>query len=195
LLATYNTVPNGSVGGGIWSSAAANGSGTSIYVSTGNDDPNGTQSGDSFAIARLDPTTLVRTDKWTVPANQLGVDSDFGGSPTVFRATLRGTSTSMVGACNKNGRYYALKAGDLAAGPVWFDQISDPHTPGGMTGLCLSAAIWDGQRLFESGPQTTIQSTVYRGSIREIDPATGAYLWETGLPDAVSGSPTLSGGG
>jgi outer membrane protein assembly factor BamB len=195
LLATYHAVPNGSVGGAIWSSAATNGSGSSIYVSIGNDDPNGTQSGDSFSIARLDPTTLARTDIWTVPRNELGVDSDFGGSPTIFRAVISGTSTSMVGACNKNGRYYALNAANLAAGPIWTDQIGDPHAPGGQSGLCLSAAIWDGARLFESGPQTTIRGTVYRGSVRELNPATGAYLWQTGLPVAVAGSPTLSGGG
>ena len=33
------------------------------------------------------------------------------------------------------------------------------------------------------------------GSIRRIDPATGKFLWQTGLADSALGSPTLNGGG
>jgi outer membrane protein assembly factor BamB len=195
LLATYFTVPTGAKGGGIWSSAAATGRGSRIFVTTGNDDPNGTQSGDSFSVVRLDGHTLARQDLWTVPPAQLGVDSDFGGSPTVFQATLNGSPTQMVGACNKNGRYYALNTTNLAAGPIWQFQVGVQHRPHGQTGLCLSAAVWDGVHLFISGPQTTINGTTYPGSVREFNPATGTPVWETGLPLSVAGSPSMDGAG
>jgi len=35
----------------------------------------------------------------------------------------------------------------------------------------------------------------YHGSIEEIDPATGAYIWQTGLPNSALGSPTMNGSG
>ena len=46
------------------------------------------------------------------------------GSPTIFNATINGVSTPMVGACNKNGFYYALRQSSLSAGPVWSAKIS-----------------------------------------------------------------------
>jgi hypothetical protein len=188
-------VPDGSIGGGIWSSAATE-SGNSVFVTTGNGDPDDPNNqGDSVSIVRLNGTTLARTDIWTVPPPQLVQDSDFGGSPTLFTATIDGTPTKMVGACNKNSIYYAWNRNDLAAGPVWQDQIGTPHSPGGQSGLCLSAAAWDGTHLFESGPQTMIDDVTYRGSIREIDPATGSYLWETGLSGGILTSPALDGAG
>jgi hypothetical protein len=42
---------------------------------------------------------------------------------------------------------------------------------------------------------TMIGDVSFGGSIRELDPATGAVIWNTGLPDAVYGSPSLNGAG
>src|SRR6185437_18273 len=52
-----------------------------------------------------------------------------------------------------------------------------------------------GSRLFVAGNDTTINGTTYDGGIRQLDPATGAVIWETGLPGNVVGSPTLDGRG
>ena len=60
----------------------------------------------------------------------------------------------MVGACNKNGVYYALRLDNLAAGPVWTFQAGNPENAG--TGQCIAAAIWDGSRLFVASNGTTI---------------------------------------
>ena len=64
---------------------------------------------------RLDPSSLAVLDSWQL-VNGFA-DSDFGGSPTVFSATLDGIPTDMVGACNKDGFYYAWKLDDLHDGP------------------------------------------------------------------------------
>jgi outer membrane protein assembly factor BamB len=100
----------------------------------------------------------------------------------------------MVGACNKNGTYYALNASDLAAGPVWQDPI-DEYLGG--VGICIAAAVWDqaSGQLFLSGSNATIDGTTYGGSVQETNPATGAVIWQTGLPAAVMGTPTLDGAG
>jgi hypothetical protein len=121
-------------------------------------------------------------------------DDDFGGSPTLFTATINGTKTPMVGACNKDGWYFALRANNLAAGPVWKLQVGAgfSNTTGDQ---CIAAAVWNGSHLFIAGNQTTIGGTTYFGSIREVNPATGAVIWATGLPGAIMGTPTLNGSG
>jgi polyvinyl alcohol dehydrogenase (cytochrome) len=184
---TYWTVPAGSVGGSVWSSAAA--SGSSLFVTTGN----GPDQGDGYSIVRLDAQTLARRDIWTLPVPQRDKDSDFGGSPTLFTADLAGTPTQLVGACNKNGKYYALRAQQLSAGPVWTIQLGNPDSVG--PGQCDAGAVWDGRRLFLAGNGTKIGGTAYGGSIQEVDPATGAAIWQTGLSGPVEGTPTMDGGG
>lgn len=188
LLNTYYTVPKGVVGGSVWSSAAVNAVGD-VFISTGNADPKTTNIGDSYSIVRLDGKTLTKEDVWTAPL--AGTDLDMGGSPTLFSA---GGGTKMVGACNKNGNYYALEQATLSAGPVWIARISGKWPD---EGNCLAAAVWDldRHRLFVAGAQTTIDGTDYRGSIRRVDPGTGEFLWETGLPGVAWGSPTMNGKG
>jgi outer membrane protein assembly factor BamB len=187
LIAFYKTNPGGSTGPSIWSSAAAPSSGASLFVTTGNGaGPN------QVSVVRLDPATLAQESAWQVPAAQLVRDSDFGASPTLFSAKLGSSTVPMVGACNKNGIFYALRRGSLAAGPVWQFHVGSP-APEPPT--CLAAAVWDGSHLFVSGNQTVIGGTAYQGSIASVNPATGTPGWQRGLPGPVVGSPTLDGGG
>ena len=183
----YLTNPGGRIGASIWSSPAVTRNGKSVFVTTGNG-----PAGDAESVVRLDASTLAREDGWKVPPGQQISDSDFGGSPTLFTATLAGTSVPMVGACNKNGIYYALKQNDLSAGPVWQNQVGSP--PLG-SAQCDGAAVWNGSHLFVPTNQTTINGTTYPGSIKMLDPATGTPVWQLGLPGPVVGSPTLDGGG
>jgi len=187
-VATYHTVPVGQLGGSIWSSPAIAADG-SVIVTTGNG-KNGSRVGDTQSIVRLDPNTLRRLDAYQLVTT--AHDDDFGGSPTIFRATLAGVPTPMVGACNKNGYYYAWKTNALSAGPVWKIKIAGIANS---TGNCLAGAIWDGANLYEAGPRTTINHVSYRGSIQKLDPATGDVVWITGLPEAIITSPTLDGAG
>ena len=183
----YQTNPGGKIESSIWSSPAAAPDGQSVFVSTGNG-----PAGDAVSIVRLNASTLAREDGWAIPKSEQAHDSDFGGSPTLFSATLSGKSVPMVGACNKNGTYYALKQNDLSAGPVWREQVgSSPHG----SAQCDGAAVWDGSHLFVPSNNTTIDGTAYAGSIRMLNPATGASIWQLGLPGSVTGSPTLDGGG
>jgi outer membrane protein assembly factor BamB len=99
----------------------------------------------------------------------------------------------MVGACNKNGTYYALQASNLAAGPVWSDNIGNPDTQG--PGQCDAAAVFDGRRVYLASNGTTIDGTAYDGSVREVNPANGAIIWQTGLSGPIIGSPTMDGAG
>ncbi len=93
----YHPYPGHSIQPSIWSSAAVDPAGQNDFVTTGHG-----PGGDSVSVVRLSASTLAREDAWAVPTTAHGSDSDFGGSPTLFTATLGGTATPMVGACNKN---------------------------------------------------------------------------------------------
>ena len=187
LVAFYQTYPGHDVAPSIWSSAAANAPAGTVFVTTGNG-----PGGDSVSVVRLDSNGLARQDAWQVPAGQHGSDSDFGGSPTLFSAVLGGVSTPMVGACNKDGTYYAWRQGNLHAGPVWQKAVGAPYTSGPQ---CDAAAVWNGKHLFVAANQTTINGHTFAGSIRMVNPATGAYLWQRGLAGPPIGTPTLDGAG
>jgi len=191
--ATHYTIAAGSVGNSVWSSAAGRADG-SIFITTGNGPTSGTE---SEAVVRLQLAggSLVAHDSWQVPPQERTPDSDFGGSATFFSASIGGTRTPMVGACNKNGIYYALRQSALRAGPVWELHVSKPYGSDAEPGQCDAAAVWDGAHLYIGGNGTTIQGKPYSGSIRKIDPGTGLPLWETGLAGQIIGSPTMNGAG
>jgi polyvinyl alcohol dehydrogenase (cytochrome) len=198
VLHTWHTVPKGSVGGSIWSSAAATPNSSDVWVSTGNECdplintcPSGNQVGHSLSIVHLS-SSLTLLQAWQAPGTAgQGHDWDFGSSPTLFGT---GTQPADVGACNKNGNYYALAASPLGSTPLWTDAIGAPAH--GDTS-CLASAVWNGQAgaLYIGGDPTTISGTSDGGSVRQVNPATGAYIWQTGLPCAVMGTPSLDSAG
>ena len=145
VLHTWHTVPSGSLGGSIWSSAAAASSGSDVWISTGNECdptinscPSGNQLGHSLSIVHLS-SSLTLLQAWPAPGTAgQGHDWDFGSSPTLFGS---GSPPPDVGACNKNGRYYALAANPLGSTPLWTDVIGAPaHSDDS----CLASAIWNG---------------------------------------------------
>jgi polyvinyl alcohol dehydrogenase (cytochrome) len=187
-LGTYYSMAAGHVGGGVWSSVSVSREGD-VFATTGTG-----RLDDAESIVRVNGTTMAREEGWQVPDSDLTInDADFGASPTMFTATVNGTPTEMVGACNKNGIFYALKANDFSSGPVWKFQVAN-GTPEGSSS-CLSSAIWDGHHLFAPASPTTIGGTSFQGAVREIDPSTGAVIWARGLGGIILGSPTMDGAG
>jgi outer membrane protein assembly factor BamB len=186
VLATWYSVPDGQVGGSVWSSVAATPSG--VFVTTGNGPA------DSFSVVRLDPVTLQKKDAWQVPG-LAGSDVDFGASPILFTATIGGRSVGMVAAISKNTHIYVLRQNRLSQGPVWqFDQHHGHCNKSGDAGA-VAGAIWDGTTLYAADGGTTIDGTCSLGEIRAFDPSTGHVLWETPLGGKVFGTPTIDGAG
>jgi outer membrane protein assembly factor BamB len=182
VLAHYYDVPNGVVGGSVWSSAAANSS--YVYVSTGNGATGASSTYDTISIVELRAGTLARVARFQPPASQLLFDADFGASPALFG--------SLVGACDKNGLFYALHVPSMKL--AWERRVAT--SPGG-TGdsRCVASSAYDGQSLYVAATATVIAGHSYAGSVRRLDPATGKVLWQTGLPNGVFGTPTLDGAG
>jgi len=183
LLRTYFDTPAGTVGGSIWSSAATDG--TSVWVTTGNPDPDGSAVFRSYSVVRLSAATLAEQDWWTVPEGQ-SADLDFGSSPVLFAATVSGARTLLVGACNKNGIFYAWRRGNLAAGPVWERRLAVGGFP-----PCLSSAAVDATSLYVAAGATTVGGVDVPAAVRALNPATGAVRWGRPLPCSVVGTPTV----
>ena len=186
---TWWAVADGKTGGGVWTSPAA--SGKTIFVSTAS--AQSKTPGDTFSIVSINSATMTKKQAWQVPIPDRVVDSDWGSSPTVFHATIGGKLLHLVAACNKNGYLYAFQTNHIDVGPLWQTSISAPNPDGNHS--CLPAAIFDGTHLFAAGPFTTIGTTSYDGGVRELDPASGTPLWQTGLPASPIGSPSMDAGG
>jgi outer membrane protein assembly factor BamB len=182
-LGAFYTVPANDVGGSVWSSVAA-GPGGYVYASTGNGPVDDPELGYSESIVMLRPKTLGYAGSFQVPQAEVTHDGDFGSSPLLFGP--------YVGACDKNGIFYALNRSTMTL--AWQAKIGAsssavPHA------ACLGTPAYNGHDLFFAGPEVTINGRAYRGSVQERNPATGALVWETGLPNGVIGSPALNGAG
>jgi outer membrane protein assembly factor BamB len=188
--AAYWVVPGGAVGGSIASSAAV-APGGDVFVTTGNADRSGrSRLGDSDSIVRLDGSKLAPRAAWR--AQEVGgAPRDFHSSPTLFGGS--GTPP-MVGACNKDGVYYAFRRERIDAGPAWGARISADWLNGG---TCLGGAVSDprGARIYVAGGLTTVNGNGVRGSVRALDARTGRSVWQRGLGAPVSGTASLNGAG
>jgi outer membrane protein assembly factor BamB len=188
LQHTFWTDPAGQVGAGVWSSEAT--TNPWVYVTTGDPKPTGTQLYHAYSFLRLNSGTLALSGSWQLKLPQ-AADLDFGSSPTLFDGTVNGVSTSLVGACSKNGRYYTLRRSALGNGPVWSVRVGAADHTG--QGMCLASAVWNSQAsaLYLAGNTTSINGQTYDGSVREVNPGTGATGWATGLGCEVLGTPAL----
>lgn len=191
IVTTYNTVPPGCTGGGIWSSLTYDATDGSIYFTAG------TQGGcqtdhNSIGIVKMRASGLTYLDSWQIPLNQrLTNDADFAGTPTLFSATINGVKQLMVGAADKNGIFYAFNRASLSSGPVWSAVIAVPGACPQCGKGTISSAVFDGFRLEVAGGNTTINGVSCGGSVQALDPATGNYIWQTCLPKTVLGALSL----
>jgi outer membrane protein assembly factor BamB len=194
----------GQVGGGVWTSVAADGS--SVWATTGNahEMTTGARIGDAYSLVRLNGATLVKQDRWRLPGAldsfTNGTDRDFGASPTLFTGTVGGSSAPLIGACSKEGVFYALRRGDLASGPVWRLRIGKQSGEVPFD-ACIDSAIWDSpakQLVIGGNGGATVDGQTANGSVRafEVDQGvTRRVIWDIPLPCNVIGSPTEDGAG
>src|SRR5579885_1123735 len=174
---TFNVVPNGCIGGSVWSSPAIDSNLGIVYVSTGNPGKSCVSTETMApALLALSTTDLSLIGYWQVPRTQQNPDAGFGATPTLFQATINGTLHQMVGLINKNGIYYAFDRTNVSAGPLWQVKLGT-GTPQGSN---LSSSAWDGTYLYVSAYKTTINGVTCNGSLRALDPSSGAFLWQEG---------------
>lgn len=108
-----------------------------------------------------------------------GPDYDFGQAPALFRTTVRGKKTDVVGAGQKSGQYWTL---DAATGQVlWVSQAG----PGGTAGGLQWGSAVDERRVYTANansnlvPWTLPDGTATQAGVwSALDAATGQILWQ-----------------
>ena len=184
-IGAFYTVPAGAknAGGTVWSSIAVAPNGD-VYATTGNGPENKPRLASSEAILKLAPGTLKLLGSFQVPQAQISEDGDFGSSPVIFG--------KYVGACNKNGYFYALDQSTMKLS--WKRRIG--YAAGGpKRGTCLATPVYNGKNLYFGGNEYTFRGVTYLGSVQARSVTNGAVVWETGMPGGVMGSPTMDGAG
>jgi outer membrane protein assembly factor BamB len=180
---TFNVVPNGCVGASVWGSVTIDTSNGTLYFATGNGGSCSQSETNAEAVVELNASNLSFVGSWQVPPSQQVSDGDFGDTPTIFTTTIGGTLHRLVGVANKNGIYYALDEANISQGPVWQDTIAVGGSgPEGGQGS-ISPSAWDGTNLYIAGGNTTIGSQNCQGGLRAVNPATGAFTWQSCLTD------------
>jgi outer membrane protein assembly factor BamB len=182
-LATFHTLRKPMIGASIWSSAAVD-SRHFVYVTTGNAVRPHREPGHSDSIVKLSPFKLRPVRSFKVPSSEVVGDGDFGASPVIFGP--------LVGACNKNGIFYALRRSTMTV--AWERRIGAPAPRHGPSS-CSAGAVYDGHMLYVATPRHVINGTPHAGSVQALNPRTGALIWQTGLPNGVIGTPSMDAGG
>lgn len=220
LWKTY-MVPAGYTGGSVWGNTPVVDHETGLlYVTTGNNFsvPKGvcrspTQQHckpvaaddhfDSFVALRL-KTGRIAWAKSTLPADAStsfpqgndGPDYDFGSGPSLYTTMLNGHPTTLLGAGQKSGVFWALdpKTGKV----VWQTQVG----PGSPLGGVLWGTAVDGKRIYVSignlhhEPISITfppgQGTTTGGVWAAVDAATGNVLWRTADPQQMMDTVAMS---
>ena len=167
---TFNFVPNGCIGAGIWDAPAIDESTGMLYVGSGNADPINCKNTEPLgsAIVELNASNLSLVGSWQSTTNG-ATDTDIGSTPTLFNATIGGSSRAMVGLESKDGNFYAFDRTNISAGPLWKVAIS---AGGGnpITGMSsISSSAYDGSKLYVAGGNTTINGNLCQGGLRALN--------------------------
>lgn len=177
ILWTFFTAPEGSLGGGVWSSCAVDPNRRMIYVGTGNYCTGEDTYSSTVLALNADSGSLVWSFRKVPPKDTRNFD--FGASPVLF--DILGIPMVVIG--SKDGHCYALhrQTGEL----LWDTVITDGSSIGG---TISSPAAANGMVFM--GCQ--VQSTT--GKVVALDARTGGKVWETATPDGIIGSTAFAGG-
>ena len=186
---TLNIVPNGQIGGGIWTTPALDTATNTIYTATGT--KNLPTQHDAQAFLAIDANTLAIKDRWELPNSEAVLDSDFSTSTTLYTSP---GGQKMVAAINKNGKAYSFLRNNLSAGPVWSQTISE----GGDCPTCgessVSSGAYGAGRLYLAGESGQIGTQGYPGTVNALNPDTGKFLWQHPTSGPVIGALAYANG-
>ena len=175
LLARQFFVPERRLGADIWNSASLSPDGASVVVATGNDF-GGHDGSLSRAMVALDPVTLAIQAAHQVAAfNQ---DLDFGTTPVFFSDAA---GRMLVGANQKDGRFFAYDVKRIGEGPAWVRK----------TGLAVGAMPAYDPR---TGPGGTLFIVGDNAVLYGVDPATGENRWPPFVAGFANGNLAVANG-
>jgi outer membrane protein assembly factor BamB len=173
------TAPEGSIGGGVWSSFAADPQRRLVYTVSGNF-CEGTEDtlGDSILAYNADSGDLAWHFK-NEARNRDVENLDFGATPVLF--DVAGVPALAVG--SKDGYSYAVRrdTGEL----LWATQVTDGS---GETGIIASATAAYGKIYFGT------RAADGTGKLVALDQRLGQVVWEQPQPVAVYGAAAVANG-
>ena len=189
ILHTFNVVPDGCIGASVWGSVTIDEQTGKLYFATGNGGTCSQTETYALSLVELNASDLSFVASWRVPG--LKGDRDFGSTPTLFQATINGNPVNMIGLLNKNGTYYAFDRNNIAAGPLWQDQLALPKKLGG-NGVDISSSAWDGTTLYAAANITTYNGMNCKSTVSAINPVDGTYLWRNCLNTGPQWAPVMT---
>jgi outer membrane protein assembly factor BamB len=180
VVATYNVVPTGTQGGGIWGSPTLDTSTGTIYVTTG------TRPLDSQlqaqAIVAVNSADMTLHDYWPLPFPAPILDADFGVTPTLFTDSK---GDQRVVAVNKDCIAYAVARNNMTAGTVWQARIGNGGPSPAFGDGCISSGTFANGTLFVAGGIGTANGTNFEGSVNALNPDNGNFIWRHFTPSYV----------
>ncbi len=197
VVNTYNFVPNGEVGGGVWTSPTLDTSTTpaTIFVTTGTlNDYTQTQ---SQAIVAVNANTLAYEGSWQLPFEAAVSDSDWGTTPTL---TTDSAGDLLISAANKNGILYTWKRSSLETGsidsgaPLWQRQIAVGGAGPTAGDGSIASGIFANNTLYYAGGHNVLNGKGAGGSIGAYNPGTGAVEWVRQTEQPIVGAPAYVNG-
>jgi outer membrane protein assembly factor BamB len=88
--------------------------------------------------------------------------------------------------------YYAWDRTALHNGPVWTANVAIAGDCPQCGAGSISSSAWNDSTIFEATTKTIINGITCKGSLRALNPATGAFIWQRCLKDGpVLGSVTI----
>ena len=197
LVNTYDFVPNGQVGGGVWTTPTLDTSTTpaTIFATTGTlNDYTQTQ---SQAIVAINSATLAYEGSWQLPFEAAVSDSDWGTTPTL---TTDSAGDQLITAANKNGTVYTWKRSDLELGhpdpnpPLWQHQIAIGGAGPTAGDGTIASGIFANNTLYYAGGHNEVNGHGAGGSIGAYNPGTGATEWIRQTEQPIIGAPAYVNG-
>ncbi len=189
VVNTLNLVPDGQVGGGIWTSPAYNPTLNEIFTVTGTEQSDSQTN--AQAVVGIDASSMTVEDSWHLPEAQAVADSDWTTSTGLYTST---GGTPMLVATDKNGFTYAFNQKDLAAGPVWQHQTAIGNDCAACGYSTVSSAAIAGGHVFQAGGVTTVNGVGYGGSVQALNADTGTVVWQHPEAGPVIGAITSMNG-
>jgi outer membrane protein assembly factor BamB len=188
---THYTVPDGVIGGSVWSSLTADPSKHELIATTGNPCPDNNVVAEEDSIIALDWDTGATL--WQYQALTYDdCDCDFGEGAVIY--TYQNTQYMVAG--SKYGRVYALTPPTSPdAGPqlAWSVDISGSNPNDfGEGGIFEPATYADGIVYIAGGP--TLDGTCPEGAMWALKGDTGDVVWKQCTAGQVASPATLSGG-
>jgi outer membrane protein assembly factor BamB len=181
VVGTFNVVPDGTLGGGIWSSPTIDAATGIIYITTGTR-PLQSQVL-AQAIVAINSSDMSLAGSWAIAFPQSEIsDADFGTTPTLVQES---NGTNLIVAANKNGLAYALSRTNLGAGPVWQTTVADGGSSPQYGDGTISSGVFTNGTLYYAGGRVTVNGTMHPGSVDAIDPNNGSFIWRHYTANAV----------